>query len=46
MALFSTENVFVQNDGLNLGVKFEFFTTNKWVTGRDYVRIIHDFLCG
>ena len=34
MALFSAENVFVQNDGLNLGVKFEFFTTKKCGDGK------------
>ena len=26
-ALFSTENVFVQEDGLNLGSKFEYYLT-------------------
>ena len=34
IALFPTENIFVQNDGLNLGVKFEFSTTKEWGDGK------------
>ena len=28
IALFPTENIFVQEDGLNLGSKFEYYLTN------------------